>query len=355
MKATSKKILAGALVTALGASVLALGGCDAASYTGVSVDNANKQAVFASSLSIDAEDFEQALKKVVEADGDFDQASYDEMLAKLRAGELGEYTYDGAYYTFTSREEGYNSTYKDTFAIYGNTVRDILSSQLDAETMEMLEALEDDFEFMECYVTFDIDTNGQKVVHTNMEQDEEGNYVTTILLNGAALERILTGWNANYICVEPAYVCFSNAYKTTKSVTIPKYSNDGIVTVSTPGIIESMSINGDKTYAVDSVLLDKEGTYTIGVTLDNGYVASGKTVVDATPPTAKIGSTAVKNGKTIKVKKNSKLTAKDALSRVKSIKLGGKTIKNGAKITKSGRLVVTDKAGNTLTANVKVK
>ena len=116
-----------------------------------------------------------------------------------------------------------------------------------------------------------------------------------------------------------------------------------------------MSIDGSKTYAVDSVILDKEGTYTIGVTLENGYSTSGKTLVDFTAPTAKIGSTTVKNGKTIKVKKNSKLTAKDALSRVKSIKFGGKTIKNGAKITKNGTLVVTDKAGNTLKATVKVK
>ena len=137
-------------------------------------------------------------------------------------------------------------------------------------------------------------------------------------------------------------------------MTIPKYSN-GVVAVSTPGIIKNMSIDGSKTYAVDSVILDKEGTYTIGVTLENGYSTSGKTLVDFTAPTAKIGSTTVKNGKTIKVKKNSKLTAKDALSRVKSIKFGGKTIKNGAKITKNGTLVVTDKAGNTLKATVKVK
>lgn len=354
MKATSKKILAGALATALGASALALGGCEAADYMAVSVDNANKRAVVASALAIDAEGFEQALKTVLEADGDFDQASYDEMVAKLRAGELGEYTYDGECYTFTSKSEGYDSAYKDTFAIYGNTIRDMLSSQLDAETMEMLEALEDDYEFMECTVTFDIDTNGQKVVHTNMEQDADGNYVTDIELSGAAIERIMTGWSANYICVEPAYVCFSSEYKDTKSVTIPKYSN-GVVAVSTPGIIKNMSIDGSKTYAVDSVILDKEGTYTIGVTLENGYSTSGKTLVDFTAPTAKIGSTTVKNGKTIKVKKNSKLTAKDALSRVKSIKFGGKTIKNGAKITKNGTLVVTDKAGNTLKATVKVK
>ena len=55
------------------------------------------------------------------------------------------------------------------------------------------------------------------------------------------------------------------------------------------------------------------------------------------------------------MKKGSKLVASDKRSGIKSIKLGGKTIKNGTKITKGGQLVVTDKAGNKRTTKVKVK
>ena len=60
----------------------------------------------------------------------------------------------------------------------------------------------------------------------------------------------------------------------------------------------------------------------------------------------------VAEGKTIKVKKGAKLVIKEA--NLKSAKLGGKTIRNKAAVKRAGKLVITDKAGNTLKATVKL-
>lgn len=94
----------------------------------------------------------------------------------------------------------------------------------------------------------------------------------------------------------------------------------------------------------------KEGTHTIEAQDNAGNTTTVKFTCDKTAP--KVAG--VKNNKTYKKAVTIKVSDKNG---VKSIKLNGKKIKSGKKITKKGsyKLVVTDKAGNTKTVKFKIK
>ena len=92
----------------------------------------------------------------------------------------------------------------------------------------------------------------------------------------------------------------------------------------------------------DKLYVTEEGKYSIKATTLAGKETKIKFVIDKTKPTIK----GVANGKTY----NKTVTIKysDKLSKIKEVKLNGKKIKSGKKVSKNGEytVIATDKAGN---------
>lgn len=369
MKRFSRKsMLASVVAVAAGASLLGLTGCSPAAVD-MRID-LNKSAgteTVVTVLAIDADDFEGLIKKgLMESEGaDFDQSTFDEVVAGMRSGEYlvgGSYYEEFNCYGFDNTQPGkYAKVYDDTYAVYGNDILEISNTLFTEDFVAMFGDLEEAFDDASCDITYTFDFNGRTPVATssNLVKQADGTYECEMTLNGAQLERIVTGWSVDYLSIEPVYACFSDAYKSTSSISLAGSSltNSKEIGITTPGIIEKVVVDGDDRNprpARDLIAIPKtEGKHSLEVFLENGNSKTLNVTLDLTKPTVKIGKTAVKS-KTTTVKKGSKISAKDDKG-IKSIKLGGKTIRNGAKITKGGKLVVTDKAGNKVTTTVKVK
>ena len=369
MKRFSRKsMLASVVAVAAGASLLGLAGCSpAATSMVVGVDKSAGTEIVVATLVFPEDEFEGILKKgLMESEGaDFDEATFDEVVAKMRSGELlvgGSYYEEYDAYVFHSENTyDYAKVYDHTYAVYGNDILEISNTLFTEDFVAMFGDLDGAFDDASCDVIYSFDFNGRTPVATssNLVKQPDGTYECEMTLNGAQLERIVTGWNVDYLSIEPVYACFSDAYKSTSSISLANGSltNSNEIGITTPGIIEKVVVDGDDRnprLARDVISITTEGKHSLEVFLENGNSKKLNVTLDLTKPTVKIGKTVVKN-KTTTVKKGSKLVASDKRSGIKSIKLGGKTIKNGTKITKGGQLVVTDKAGNKVTTTVKVK
>ena len=368
MKRFSRKsMLASVVAVAAGASLLGLAGCSpAATSMVVDLDKSAGTETVVATLAFPADEFEGILKKgLMESEGaDFDEEAFDELVARMRSGEFlvgGSYyeEYD-AYVFYSDNTYDYAKIYDHTYAVYGNDILEISNTLFTEEFVAMFGDLDEAFDDASCDIIYSFDFNGRTPVATssNLVKQPDGTYECEMTLNGAQLERIVTSWNVDYLSIEPVYACFSDAYKSTSSISLTNGSltNSNEIGITTPGIIEKVVVDGNSTHlARDLIAVPKtEGKHSIEVFLENGNSKKLNVTLDLTKPTVKIGTTTVK-GKTTTVKKGAKLVASDKRSGIKSIKLGGKTIKNGTKITKGGQLVVTDKAGNKRTTKVKVK
>lgn len=365
MKRFSRKsMLASVVAVAAGASLLGLAGCSPATSMVVDLDKSAGTEIVGATLAFPADEFEGILKKgLMESEGaDFDEATFDEVVAKMRSGELlvgGSYYEEDDCYVFESIQPGkYAKVYDHTYAVYSNDILEISNTLFTEDFVAMFGDLDGAFDDASCDITYTFDFNGRTPVATssNLVKQPDGTYECEMTLNGAQLERIVTGWSVDYLSIEPVYACFSDAYKSTSSISLTNGSltNSNEIGITTPGIIEKVVVDGNDTHlARDLIVIETEGKHNLEVFLENGNSKKLNVTLDLTEPTVKIGTTTVK-GKTTTVKKGSKISAKDA-NDIKSIKLGSKTIKNGTKITKGGKLVVTDKAGNKVTTKVKVK
>ncbi|MGN0960407.1 MAG: hypothetical protein ACI4OC_06620 [Coriobacteriales bacterium] len=369
MKRFSRKsMLASVVAVAAGASLLGLAGCSPATSMVIDLDKSAGTETVVTRLAFQANEFEGLLKKgLMETEGaDFDEEAFEEVVAKMRSGELlvgGSYYEEYDAYIFTSDNDyKYAKVYDHTYAVYGNDILEISNTLFTEDFVAMFGDLDGAFDDASCNIIYSFDFNGRTPVATssNLVKQPDGTYECEMTLNGAQLERIVTGWNVDYLIIEPVYACFSDAYKSTSSISLAGSSltNSKEIGITTPGIIEKVVVDGDDRNprpARDLIAIPKtEGKHSLEVFLENGNSKKLNVTLDLTKPTVKIGTTTVK-GKTTTVKKGAKLVASDKRSGVKSIKLGGKTINNGAKITKGGNLVVTDKAGNKVTTKVKVK
>ena len=366
MKRFSRKsMLASVVAVAAGASLLGLAGCSPATSMVVDLDKSAGTEIVAATLVFPADEFEGILKKgLMESEGaDFDEEAFAELVAKMRSGELlvgGSYYEEDDCYVFESVQPGkYAKVYDHTYAVYGNDILEISNTLFTEEFVAMFGDLDEAFDDASCDIIYSFDFNGRTPVATssNLVKQPDGTYKCEMTLNGAQLERNVTGWNVDYLSIEPVYACFSDAYKSTSSISLTNGSltNSNEIGITTPGIIEKVVVDGNDTHpARDLIVIETEGKHNLEVFLENGNSKKLNVTLDLTKPTVKIGTTTVK-AKTTTVKKGAKLVASDMRSGVKSIKLGGKTIKNGTKITKGGQLVVTDKAGNKVTTKVKVK
>lgn len=92
----------------------------------------------------------------------------------------------------------------------------------------------------------------------------------------------------------------------------------------------------------DKLYITEEGKYSIKATTLAGKETEINFIIDKTKPTIK----GVANGKTYN--KTVKIKYSDKLSKIKEVKLNGKKIKNGKKVSKNGKytVIATDKAGN---------
>lgn len=367
MKRFSRKsMLASVVAVAAGASLLGLAGCSPATSMVVGVDKSAGTEIVVATLVFQADEFEGILKKgLMESEGaDFDEETFDEVVAKMRSGELldgGSYYEEYDAYVFHSENTyDYAKVYDHTYAVYGNDILEISNTLFTEDFVAMFGDLDEAFDDASCDIIYSFDFNGRTPVATssNLVKQPDGTYECEMKLNGAQLEHIVTGWSVDYLSIEPVYACFSDAYKSTSSISLANGSltNSNEIGITTPGIIEKVVVDGNNTHlARDLIAVPKtEGKHSLEVFLENGNSKKLNVTLDLTKPTVKIGTTTVKEGKTTTVKKGSKISAKDAKG-IKSIKLGSKTLKNGAKITKGGKLVVTDKAGNKVTTKVKVK
>ena len=368
MKRFSRKsMLASVVAVAAGASLLGLAGCSPATSMVVDLDKSAGTETVVATLAFPADEFEGILKKgLMESEGaDFDEEAFAELVARMRSGEFlvgGSYYEEYDAYVFHSENTyDYAKVYDHTYAVYGNDILEISNTLFTEDFVAMFGDLDEAFDDASCDVIYSFDFNGRTPVATssNLVKQPDGTYECEMTLNGAQLERIVTGWNVDYLSIEPVYACFSDAYKSTSSISLANGSltNSNEIGITTPGIIEKVVVDGDDRnprLARDVISITTEGKHSLEVFLENGNSKKLNVTLDLTKPTVKIGKTVVKN-KTTTVKKGSKLVASDKRSGIKSIKLGGKTIKNGTKITKGGQLVVTDKAGNKVTTTVKVK
>lgn len=367
MKRFSRKsMLASVVAVAAGASLLGLAGCSPATSMVVGVDKSAGTEIVVATLVFQADEFEGLLKKgLMESEGaDFDEETFDEVVAKMRSGELlvgGSYYEEYDAYVFHSENTyDYAKVYDHTYAVYGNDILEISNTLFTEDFVAMFGDLDEAFDDASCDIIYSFDFNGRTPVATssNLVKQPDGTYECEMTLNGAQLERIVTGRNVDYLSIEPVYACFSDAYKSTSSISLTNGSltNSNEIGITTPGIIEEVVVDGNSTHPARDLIVvpETEGKHSLEVFLENGNSKMLNVTLDLTKPTVKIGTTTVKEGKTTTVKKGSKISAKDAKG-IKSIKLGSKTLKNGAKITKGGKLVVTDKAGNKVTAKVKVK
>lgn len=367
MKRFSRKsMLASVVAVAAGASLLGLAGCSPATSMVVDLDKSAGTEIVAATLAFPADEFEGILKKgLMESEGaDFDEEAFAELVARMRSGEFlvgGSYyeEYD-AYVFYSENTYDYAKVYDHTYAVYGNDILEISNTLFTEDFVAMFGDLDGAFDDASCDITYTFNFNGRTPVATssNLVKQPDGTYECEMTLNGAQLERIVTGWSVDYLSIEPVYACFSDAYKSTSSISLTNGSltNSNEIGITTPGIIEKVVVDGNDTHlARDLIAIPKtEGKHSLEVFLENGNSKKLNVTLDLTKPTVKIGTTTVKKGKTTTVKKGAKISAKDAKG-IKSIKLGSKTIKNGAKITKGGKLVVTDKAGNKVTTTVRVK
>lgn len=365
---TRRSMLVSIVALAAGGAMLGLAGCTSAVDMQIGVDKAANTETVVATLVVAEDDFEGIIKNLcMQSDPEFDEESFAELVSQMHNGQFlvgGDYSPEYGAYVFQSDQQStYSKVYDDTYAVYTNDILELSGGLVSDEILALIEEDEEGiFDDATCTLMYSFDFNGRTPVATssNMVKQADGTYYCEMELNGVQLERIITGYLVDYLKIDPVYACFTDAYKTTSSISLANGSitNSAELGINTPGIIASVSVDGgDPRLARDVVNLGsaaKEGKHSLAVTLENGNSKTLTVTYDKTRPTVKLGSTSAKNGKTYTVKKNTKLTYKDTYG-VKSAKLGGKSIKSGAKITKSGTLIVTDKAGNKTTVKIKVK
>ena len=256
MKRFSRKsMLASVVAVAAGASLLGLAGCSPATSMVVGVDKSAGTEIVVATLVFPADEFEGLLKKgLMESEGaDFDEATFDEVVAKMRSGELlvgGSYYEEYDAYVFHSENTyDYAKVYDHTYAVYGNDILEISNTLFTEDFVAMFGDLDEAFDDASCDIIYSFDFNGRTPVATssNLVKQPDGTYECEMTLNGAQLERIVTGWNVDYLSIEPVYACFSDAYKSTSSISLTNGSltNSNEIGITTPGIIEKVVVDGD--------------------------------------------------------------------------------------------------------------
>ena len=367
-RSTRNKVIAAALATALAGASFGLSGCAADMSYDLSVDNAAQQTSESSSMSMDEANLRELLtlyySTEMSADEAAVQAKVNRALYLFKANLVPDVAYDAATGRFSIVLVTVGNTYDpeagEGIIVYtGNVVpalkniiaRDLEDADINVSNLDASALLGTTLDF-----AVNVDFNGQEPLAHNFDSVSEGIYSTVIKLDGQQLMMIANGQNLPADQLPPLFASFTDEYLTTSSIKIgtSKLTNNPDVFIDTPGIITSVKLNGAEQPASCYVTLPKDGTHTIDAAISNGAAASAAITLDRKAPTVKIGSTAVKNGKTVKVKKGAVLRYYDA-NGVKSAKLAGKAISNKAAVKRSGKLVVTDKAGNKLTATVKFK
>lgn len=349
------KIIASALAVALGASGLALSACSMQTTVNTEIDNTAKTAQAGYEVRLD-ERTTQALVILLNMEYN---ARVD--LQKIKAGEVEGFAYDpdNKVYvaTISPQSDDYSPFNADTVTVYFNALSTAAEamSQRSGENAAMLERLDKAaFKDAELDLTFRYDFKGQEPIETNFSNLGNGIYGADISLKGDQLWALFSGEGLEQLDLPTYYAFFTDAHKTTDAIEInaKKYTSSPAVNISTNGIIDAVAVDGVAKPVSDEAFLGKDGKHVVDVSLSNGNSKKFTTILDTKAPTAKIGGKKVAEGKTIKVKKGAKLVIKEA--NLKSAKLGGKTIRNKAAVKRAGKLVITDKAGNTLKATVKL-
>lgn len=365
MTRTSTRIAASALAAALAGTALGLTGCAADVVCDVSVDNSAKQAAEKIVASVDEAGVREVVGQLVRAqfgDDFFNAARVEYVMGMLKNGTNPDVVYDAAAKIFTATIDDGENTHdpanSDTFTYYTSELALLVKTLASTQELgfNIADLDKDALLGSSCALTVNLDLNGQEPLEHNFQKVVDGIYSSTVELGGQQLWEIVSGQGLGSADLPALFAAFSDAYKTTSDISfdVGRYTNSNVVSISTPGIIESIKVNKVEQPACSTVMLPKEGNYTIAALLTNGHEAQLKTTLDFTAPTATIGGAKVKEGKTIKVKKGAALRFSDK-NGVKSAKLGGKAIKNKAAVKRAGKLVITDKAGNKLTATVKLK
>lgn len=122
------------------------------------------------------------------------------------------------------------------------------------------------------------------------------------------------------------------------------YTSKSLKIKSSDANLSSIKLNDKK--KSKSMVIKKEGNYTLVVSDKAGNTVKVKFTLDRTKPKC-----TVKNNKTYKGK--AKVWGSDSVSGLKSVKLDGKTIKKQTTVKKKGKhqVILTDKAGNKSTIN----
>ena len=210
MKRFSRKsMLASVVAVAAGASLLGLAGCSPTTSMVVGVDKSAGTEIVVATLVFPADEFEGILKKgLMESEGaDFDEETFDEVVAKMRSGELlvgGSYYEEYDAYVFHSENTyDYAKVYDHTYAVYGNDILEISNTLFTEDFVAMFGDLDEAFDDASCDVIYSFDFNGRTPVATssNLVKQPDGTYECEMTLNGAQLERIVTGWNVDYLSI----------------------------------------------------------------------------------------------------------------------------------------------------------
>lgn len=360
MSKKTQKVLASALAAAMASmTALAAGGCSLTGNTVLAPSDSEVQSTL--TVSAEADDVEKAFREYLvktgtsELEADAITASLPEYcrffgVEYRAASESAEATY-----SLTESDTGEMKPYStDTFTIYTKEIADTVSDMTDAasaETIEQIAALLGD-KPLEVGISYSF--GSLKPVDTNLEDAGNGTYKLTASITAAELVKMMSGEASLTDKIPPVvYARFNDKALTTSTVTTSAkggYTAYNQLRVYTPGIIKTVSVNGKSAGCTDIVNLGKDGKKKVTVSLENGNSKTVTVTADTASPTAN-----VKYGKTYKSGK--KVTFKDKTSGVKSAKLDGKKIKSGKKVTKKGshKLVVTDRAGNSLTVKFRVK
>ena len=361
-RSTRDKIIAGALAVALGASGVALSACSMQGTVNRVIDNTAKTAEAGITASI-SEDAVRALAvELLRPDmgiaAEFYAAAAVELLKQDPPEDL---VYDAVSKEFVFQNpletSEYNPFFSDTVAVYLNSLDTAVDAVLQQAGDYADKAGNYDksaFEDAVLDLAFRYDFKGQTPIETNFRNLGNGIYGADITLDGDQLWALFSGEGLDQLDLPTYYAFFTEEYKTTDDIKIDakKYTNSPAVNIVTNGIIDAIAVDKNAKPASDTVHLNKDGKHLVDVVLSNGNSKSFDVILDTKAPTAKIGGKKVAEGKTIKVKKGAKLVIKEA--NLKSAKLGGKTIRNKAAVKRAGKLVITDKAGNTLKATVKL-
>lgn len=337
-----KKVVAGVCAAALAASgALALGGCAQSSDVEVSVKDKTVTSKSVSELS------ESEYVAFLQASG-FSEAAAQATVERIaaNAGQEGyeDYKVENVggtrYFTISS-----NTTAKVSSDVL-NDMRYVVYRGSGSMAATVAAAQKDPLKDVASTATATVKFD-KKVVDSNLPIVDE--YTVGKTLQGSASE-IATDSDIQRMCAvdDCAWVVFDKAAYKVKTITPDVkagLTNNTEVTFNSPGIIQSITLDGKKADGFHRVVWFKEGKHTVKVKLLGGYSKTYTYTFDMTMP--KIKATRAKGGVVIKA------TDKNGIAKVK---VNGKKVKNGCKLTKRGTYSVSayDKAGNLATKTVTV-